>query len=222
MSDDLLDHDPLYRRLEAELAAPFADSQISWRVGSTTQDKTKGMALAYIDARDVMGRLDEVCGVNGWQDRYDNAGNGKTCCAIGIRIDGEWIWKSDGAGDTDFEADKGAFSDSFKRAAVRWGVGRYLYGIPSKWVEIEARGKSFVISQDEVKKLEALHREYSEHKGIATPAERATLSVLLTLVRDTVRTAQQRDAFIEKHKGTLGQLRAEPKKMVWEALQHAT
>ena len=48
-----------------KLAEPFPPDAISWRVGSTTQDKSKGMALAFIDARDVMDRLDLVCGPAG-------------------------------------------------------------------------------------------------------------------------------------------------------------
>lgn len=67
------------------LAAPFRGDQVSWRVGSTSKDKTKGMALAYIDARDVMDRLDEVCGPDGWQCRYSELSGGKTVCEIGIR-----------------------------------------------------------------------------------------------------------------------------------------
>lgn len=128
-----------------KLAAPFPPEKVHWRVGSTTQDKKKGMALAYIDARDVMERLDEVCGPENWQRRYVDAGNGRTCCEIGIRLN-DWVWKADGAGDTDFEGDKGAFSDAFKRAAVNWGIGRYLYDLDSPWVPIEQRGKSFIIA----------------------------------------------------------------------------
>lgn len=137
------------------LKLPFPASRISWRVGSTTSDKSKGLALAYIDARDVMERLDQVCGPSGWQNTYPHA-NGKTVCSIGIKIDGEWVWKSNGAGDTDVEAEKGALSDAFKRAAVLWGIGRYLYDIPSIWVELKAAGRSYAIADHEHKKLEAL------------------------------------------------------------------
>jgi hypothetical protein len=70
-----------------KLAAPFDPSKISWRVGSTTQDKKKGMALAYIDSRDVQERLDTVCTPGGWQCRY-SAIAAKTCCEIGIKIGG--------------------------------------------------------------------------------------------------------------------------------------
>ena len=122
------------------LGRPFDPSQISWRLGATNADKTKGIALAYIDARDVMDRLDDVCGPDKWQNIYADAGNGKTCCQIGILIGGHWVWKSNGAGDTDVEADKGAFSDAFKRAAVQWGIGRYLYKLDEGWATFHEGG----------------------------------------------------------------------------------
>lgn len=123
------------KEIDRALKRPFPPNQISWRVGSTTKDKAKGVALAYIDARDVMRRLDEVFGLN-WQTRYSHA-EGKTICEIGVRIDGEWIYRAGGAGDTDIEAEKGAISDAFKRAAVMWGIGRYLYELPNEWVELD-------------------------------------------------------------------------------------
>lgn len=146
----------------AALKAPFSPEKISWRVGATTADKKSGLALAYIDARDVMQRLDEAVGAGNWQNRYPHA-NGKTVCEIGINIRSEnlehetgWIWKANGAGDTDVEAEKGALSDAFKRAAVMWGIGQYLYAIESAWVAIEPMGRSFKIKDSEMPKLRAL------------------------------------------------------------------
>jgi hypothetical protein len=138
------------------LGRPFPPSAISWRLGATNHDKTKGIALAYIDARDVMDRLDEVCGQDRWQNIYTDSGNGKTCCQIGILCGEHWVWKANGAGDTDVEADKGAFSDGFKRAAVQWDIGRYLYNLDSPWVEIEPKGKSFAIKKSELPALKAI------------------------------------------------------------------
>lgn len=143
--------------LAAKLAEPFPPENISWRVGSTTQDKKKGMALAFIDARDVMERLDAVCGPENWQDRYEFHG-ARTLCYLSIRIDGEWITKADGAGDSDVEAEKGAISDALKRAAVKWGVGRYLYDLAAPWVEIEQAGRSYRIKASEKAKLTAAAR----------------------------------------------------------------
>lgn len=138
-------------KILGELSKPFDPSLVSWRVGSTTADKKKGIALAYLDARDVMERLDEVCGT-GWQCRYSHVGE-RTCCEISINVDGAWLTRSNGAGDTDVEAEKGAFSDAFKRAAVLWGVGRYLYGLQSPWVELEPAGKSYKIATHEYPRL---------------------------------------------------------------------
>lgn len=124
-----------------KLAAEFPRDAISWRAQSVTNSGDKAMALAYIDARDVMERLDAVCGPNNWQDRYEFAGP-KTICYLSIKIDGEWVTKADGAGDTAVEAEKGAISDAFKRAAVKWGVGRYLYALDAPWVPCESYERS--------------------------------------------------------------------------------
>src|SRR5689334_19416313 len=116
------------------LAAPFPPDAVSWRVGSTNINKQsneppqgqdpRGMALAYLDARDVMDRFDTVCGPDGWQCRYSHVGP-TTVCEIGVRhfTNGapelgprgewqtpspfEWLWRADGAGATDVEAEKG-------------------------------------------------------------------------------------------------------------------
>jgi len=119
-----------------QLAAEFPRGAISWRAQTVTKDGTKAMALAYIDARDVMDRLDAVCGPENWQDRYEFHG-ARTVCYLSIRVDGEWITKADGAGDSDVEAEKGAISDALKRSAVKWGIGRYLYHLESPWVPCE-------------------------------------------------------------------------------------
>lgn len=143
-----------------QLSSPFDPSEVDWRVGSVTKKDTpnpEGMALAYIDARTVMDRLDTVCGPAGWQCKYVMEG-AKTVCEIGIKCGDEWVWKADGAGDSDVEAEKGALSDAFKRAAVRWGVGRYLYNLKSPWVAVKPFGKSFVIAREAQSQLDALLR----------------------------------------------------------------
>lgn len=121
-----------------QLRAPFPRDAIQWRAQTVTRDGTKALALAYIDARAVMNRLDDVVGPENWQDEYDCV-NGRTICKLGINVDGVWVWKSDGAGDTQVEAEKGGISDAFKRAAVKWGIGRYLYDLDAPWVPCETR-----------------------------------------------------------------------------------
>jgi len=155
----------------AKLSAPFPPAKISWRVGpvNNKDNPTSGIALAYIDARDVQDRFNEVCGTE-WQNRYSHA-EAKVVCEIGVKIGGEWIWRADGAGDTDMEAEKGSLSDAFKRAAVKWGVGRYLYDVDSPWVDVVKRGKSVTIADKEHAKLQRL---LPGSKATAPPAANTT------------------------------------------------
>lgn len=121
----------------SNLASEFPKAAIHWRAQTLTKNGDKALALAYLDARDVMDRLDEVCGPAGWQSRYTETAKGRVLCEIGIHIEGEWVWKSDGAGDTAVEGEKGGISDAFKRAAVHWGIGRYLYRLDAVWCPCE-------------------------------------------------------------------------------------
>jgi hypothetical protein len=85
------------------------------------------LMLDYIDARYVMDRLDHL-GPGNWQDRYMDRTGGSVRCGIGLLIDGEWVWKWDVGTQSDIEPEKGSYSEAFKRAAVKWGIGRDLYG----------------------------------------------------------------------------------------------
>lgn len=96
-----------------------------WRTGpGNTQ-------LAYIDARDVMDLLDEVVGPENWQDSYELVGD-KIIAGVGILANDQWVWKYDTGTESNIEEEKGMFSDAFKRAAVKWGVGRFLYDLKPK------------------------------------------------------------------------------------------
>lgn len=127
------------------LAAEFPKPAVHWRVQGKPYERNgthSAMALAYIDARDVMDRLDEVCGPENWQTQYSETAAGRVLCSIGIRFGDEWIWKTDGAGNTAVEGEKGGISDALKRAAVSWGIGRYLYRLSSPWVECTVNPKN--------------------------------------------------------------------------------
>jgi len=198
------------------LAAPFPPDRVSWRIGQMKKgDATKGKALAYLDARDVMGRLDEVCGPGGWQCRYSHALN-KTVCDIGVKVGDEWVWKADGAGDSDIEAEKGALSDAFKRAGVRWGIGRYLYDIPSPWVAVNQWKQ---IEDAEHAKLEGLLERFTTEFEWGSAEARATLRVLLATVKDLLKTEDDVRRWREENKGTFAQMRVKARERVEEELQ---
>ena len=128
------------------LAAPFAPSDVEWKPGATTRDKAKGLAMCYISSRAVQNRLDDVCGPADWRNEFRAGPEGGVLCGISVyveRADGtaEWVTKWDGSESTDIEAVKGGLSGAMKRAAVQWGVGRYLYDLPAQWVKLDDRGR---------------------------------------------------------------------------------
>lgn len=106
-----------------------------WRVQSRNNNKTKAICTAYIDARDVMTLLDSSGVV--WQSDFKEIA-GFIFAGIGIEVAGKTYWKWDAGSriendskDNMFEqAGKSSASDAFKRAAVQWGIGRFIYEIP--------------------------------------------------------------------------------------------
>jgi len=128
------------RQALANLSLPFPAKDIEWRAGQVTKDGKKCSLLAYITARAVMDRLDEVVGPENWQANYQASpiGNGLEC-QLSIRmLSGEWVTKTDAAEPTQIESVKGAYSDALKRAAVHWGIGRYLYNLDMQWATISS------------------------------------------------------------------------------------
>ena len=105
-----------------------------WRVQSFSKNKPMAQCVAYIDSRDVQNLLDEVVGAENWQDKYYEQ-KGMLFCSIGIKVDDECVWKSDTGSESNMEADKGHSSDAFNRAAVKWGIGRFLYDLPIHYVK---------------------------------------------------------------------------------------
>lgn len=105
-----------------------------WKVQNIYSNKTKCACVPYIDARDVMRLLDEVIWPEERQEDYTSAW-AIPICRIWIMIDGHWVWKWD-AGNKD-DNDKSVISWAFKRAAVKRGIGRFLYDIPSVHLDYE-------------------------------------------------------------------------------------
>ena len=98
------------------------------------------MALAYITARAIQKRLDDVCGPENWKlepPKILNI-NGKSAfsCGLSIRIDDEWVTKYDVCEPTNIEAAKGGWSGAMKRAGAQWGIGRYLYYLDETFAEV--------------------------------------------------------------------------------------
>lgn len=144
--------------LHKRLSEPFAAADVEWRVTKTRNSNSEGLAVPFIDSRAIQNRLDDVVGPFFWRTRfipwhqyipkpgkYEDP-NGAQKAPVSSQLCGlsiydaerkEWVEKVDGAENTDIEAIKGGISDSFKRAAVLWSIGRYLYEIPARWASLD-------------------------------------------------------------------------------------
>lgn len=140
-----------------QLKAPFPFKDVSARIQYTNNDKTQGFAVFYIDSRAIQSRLDSVVGPFNWHNEYMLWQDKSQLCGISIYDETRniWVTKYDGAENSSIEPIKGGLSDSMKRAAVMWGLGRYLYDVDGVWVGIEKRGKNDFIKSSETPKLEA-------------------------------------------------------------------
>ena len=161
-----------------KLSAHFEDHEIEWRVGSTNKDKTKGLMLAYVTNRAIMNRLDDVVGAANWKQTFREIHKG-IICSLSIRFSesGEWITKEDGADLTDIESTKGGLSDSMKRAAVQFGIGRYLYDSISEWVELKD-GKYPVRKPTSVKLKATPEKQLSTEEAFTLLTQASTLAEL--------------------------------------------
>lgn len=123
--------------LRDELARPF--DAVDLRVRPIAAYKQRALIAFYVDARAIQRRLDDTVGLAGWQTHYERHPDGAVVCTLSIKIDGEWIAKQDAADASDIEATKGGISNAFRRAAVVWGIGRYLYDADDVWARLDNR-----------------------------------------------------------------------------------
>jgi|GEM_PF-491006 len=153
------------------LRAQFPYDEVEAKIQVTTKEKTKGLAVFYLKSRAIQNRLDEAAGAQNWSNNFLSWQGNAQICGISIydEVRSEWVTKHDGAENSDIEAIKGGLSDAFKRAAVLWGIGRYLYEIDGVWVDIEQRGNSSYIKDNQQGKLKAAY-EAAVKKIFGAPA----------------------------------------------------
>lgn len=95
--------------------------------------------FSYITARQVAKRLDDVVGPGNWSTDWQCIrAEHPVAVRVGLCVFGVWRWDAGYSNNpaADEETDKAyedeplkaAVSDGFKRAAVQWGIGRFLYG----------------------------------------------------------------------------------------------
>jgi hypothetical protein len=165
-----------------ELARPFPANEIKFKPQAVSRDKTKAQASFYVDARAVRERLDAVFPLS-WNDSYrtvrDDSKKMAVECTITIVIGGRTISRSDVGEGTGGEGESGstasrektAYSDAFKRAAVKFGVGAHLYAMPKVWAEFDAQYKRFT-DKGKAYLAQVVNKSLAEQEkilGAATP-----------------------------------------------------
>ena len=133
------------RALAQALLAPFPPEMVGWKAQSVSKDGKRALAVAYVDARAVMDRLDATVGPAQWSDRYtllrEQSGGFGPELVVACRLTVLGVTKTDvGVG----EDAKAAYSDAFKRAAVKFGIARYLYSLPKAWVDYDAKKRQLL------------------------------------------------------------------------------
>src|SRR4051812_18132265 len=113
---DLAEKTRSVRDVEKALAVPFRSAHVKWKPQTVSGNRC--FAICYVDARVVMGRLDQELGVTGWKDDYEVLPEGSVVCRLSCRIGGEWVTKTD-VGSPSEQPDehdrmKAGFSDALK------------------------------------------------------------------------------------------------------------
>ena len=133
--------------IEAKLAAPFmilgADKKMypnhKWK--PNTWIKGGVICVPYIDARQVIERLNDVLGIDGWSNNLIEMSGKGLICELNLMIDGKEISKSNVGTESSFAKEKGQASDAIKRAAVNFGIGLYLYEMQPVTLKTSGSGK---------------------------------------------------------------------------------
>lgn len=127
-----------------KLSEPLNVAHIDFKIAQVhkTDKAVWAQILAYKDARVDMMVLDEAVGRMNWQVKYERDSKGVLQCAVGIWDEtksmgsGDWVWKTSNGVESDYESEKGEYSDAFKRACFLWGIGRQLYNFPTIRVQL--------------------------------------------------------------------------------------
>lgn len=132
---------PTLSTLQAALSEPFPFDAVAVKPGVLSRDGSRGLALAFVDPRAYMERLDAVVGPEHWSVSYQIAPLGVVCrlTILGhVRED---------VGDFPPEDDPNrmtsAAMQAFKRCCAAFGLGRYLYHLPQVWADYDDARKSF-------------------------------------------------------------------------------
>lgn len=128
---------PNWGELLRQLSQPFPEQVIKWRAGSTSRDKTRAQALAYVDPRAYERRLDELA-PGAWGVAFEPWGERIICK---LTIHGVTRSSTGEANEGGFAVGTAAEAQAFKRACSKFGLGRHIYNLPTPWVAYDRENR---------------------------------------------------------------------------------
>lgn len=112
------------------LGAPYDEKTIGVKIQAFNKERTKALLVLYLQHTDVYGRLDSVD--PSWSSQVTNTMVIGNAVFVRVRLTVKGVSRENvGEG----EDEKSALSDAIKRAAMLFGVGRYLYDTETVWVD---------------------------------------------------------------------------------------
>ncbi|MDX2270503.1 MAG: hypothetical protein NW237_00945 [Cyanobacteriota bacterium] len=142
------------REIYPHLCQPFPLKALEIKPGATTRDKTRALAMPYADIRVYQQCLDDIVGPEDWQVSYRPWGEAAVICQLTLLgVAREDIGEVGEDGDNKFTS---AVARAFKRACSCFGLGRYIYGLPTVWAEYDADRRVF---KDVKGTLEQIYRQ---------------------------------------------------------------
>lgn len=130
-----------FSQILAALAEPFPSEEVEFKPGALNSDKTKALALAYVDSRPYIQRLNLVC--PDWQDEYQVTmlpDRVVVLCKLtinGVTRTGDGECQLSAGEKAEENAVTTASAQAFKRACVKFGLGAYLYALPQVWCDYD-------------------------------------------------------------------------------------
>lgn len=167
-----------WTKISEELAKPFDSSHIRVKPGKIGSNG-QALALWYIDARAVMDRLDSVIGSENWEFSWSPiSADGRVVIQGILTVMG--VTKSDvGEARGEDEPWKSGVSDAFKRTAVQFGIGRFLYKLPQIWWPYDEQYKRFAQTEDLNEFVDKVMKDLEKMDGDVTKINAGNYSDLI-------------------------------------------
>ena len=132
----------MINELLVELRRPFDPSVVTWKPGAMSREGNSALGMAYADVRAYQDRLDEVCGLD-WEVGYMPWGDRIICHVTIAGLTRSSTGEPDAQSERSEIAGTATEAQAFKRACAMWGLGRYLYNLPSVWADYSKEQRKF-------------------------------------------------------------------------------